>query len=248
MDFDLKVFFRDPPRFREDVKIYMHELASQIVKRVILHMKNLEITRLLPRHVSLIIFQMCPDPVTRYTRHGLCVQTLKVKSLSKVFARVLQDTTLALEKDQRYGGIDKKIVKSTTSLIEEAGLKSNSHASVLVAACIAEVCGIMLNDARQLDKKTITLDILQQSSTVHVLSNGETCVNASLVRFIESIKRPIQSELIEKREREDAEQKRKRRSKSTDTTRKRIALEEKSVKFSDARRPSTPDHCFWEED
>jgi hypothetical protein len=227
----------------------MHDLACRIVKRVISHMKNLEIARLLPRHVPLIMFQMCLDPVTRYTRQGLCVQTLKVKSLSKVFARVIQDTTLAFEKDQRYGGIEKKIVKSTTSLIEEAGLKSNSHASVLVAACIAEVCGIMLNDARQLDKKTITLEILQQSSTVHVLSNGETCVNASLVRFIESIKRPIECELEEKREREDAQQRRKKRtSNSTETTRKRIALEEKSVKFSEARRPSTPDHCFWEED
>lgn len=247
MEFDLKVFFKDPPRFREDVKTYMHEFAGRIVKRVILHMKMLEITRLLPRHVGLIMFQMCSDPITRYTRQGLSTQTLKVKTLSKVFARVLQDTTEALERDAKYGGIDKKIVKGTAHLIEEAGLKSNSTATVLVAACVAEVCGIMLNDAGKTDKKTLTLEVLHQSSTVHVLSNGESCVNASLVRFIHSIHTPLYAETRESRSREEPTRKRAAPT-NGDARKKRMALEEKSVKFRETPRPSTPDNCFWEDD
>tara|TARA_B110001450_G_scaffold251866_1_gene272599 strand:- start:2081 stop:3010 length:930 start_codon:yes stop_codon:yes gene_type:complete len=248
MDFDLKLFFKDPPRFREDLKHYMHDLAKKIVLRVCQHMKALNIDRLLPRHVSLIMFQMCQDPVTRYMRHGLSCQAHRVKPLSKVFAKVLCETTIAIEKEHKNGNIDRKIIKGTQNIIDENGMKSSNVATVLVASCVAEVCGIMLNDARQCgDKKTITLDILQEASTTHVLSNGEACKNISLARFITSIYRPMLSEF--QVEVEESTRKRKPDRHLVDKQKRRI-LEEKTVKFAAVAvgpRPATPDHCFWEE-
>jgi hypothetical protein len=252
MDFDLKFFFKDPPRFREDVKHYMHDLANKIVLRVCQHMKALNIDRLLPRHVSFIMFQICQDPVTRYMRHGLSCQAHRVKPLSKVFAKVLCETTIAIEKEHKNGNIDRKIIKGTQSIIDEHGMKSSIVATVLVASCVAEVCGIMLNDARQYgDKKTITLDILQEASTTHVLSNGEACTNISLARFIASIYRPIFSEI--QVEVEESTRKRKPDGVPLVNKQKRRILEEKTVKFAASAvgttgpRPATPDHCFWEE-
>ena len=250
MDFDLKLFFKDPPRFREDVKHYMHDLAKKIVLRVCQHMKALNVDRLLPRHVSLIMFQMCQDPVTRYMRHGLSCQAHRVKPLSKVFAKVLSETANAIETEHKNGNIDRKIIKGTQNIIDDCGMKSSNVATVLVASCVAEVCGIMLNDARQCaDAKTITLDILQEASTTHVLSNGEACTNISLARFIASIYRPVFSEI--QVEMEEATRKRKSDNAPLVEKQKRRMLEEKTVKFAEytptAPRPSTPDHCFWEE-
>lgn len=246
MDFDLKLFFKEPPRFREEVKSHMHELATSFVKRVCEHMKALEIDRLLPRHVSIVVFQMCQDPITRYTRHGLSMQTPRVKPLNKVFARVIQNTEAALETD-KYGLIDRKIVKGTQAIIGECGLKSNAAANVLIAACVAEMCGIMLNDARQREKKTITLDVLQEASTIHVLSSGEACTNVSLLRFITSIQRPLFVQSKASAAANDGGGKRKSQQENTHIKQyKRRTLEEKSVKFSE--RPRTPDTCFWDED
>lgn len=251
----------------------MHELATSFVKRVCEHMKALDIDRLLPRHVSIVIFLMCQDPITRYTRHGLSMQTPRVKPLSKVFARVIQNTAAELEKE-KYGLIDRKIVKGTQAIIEGCGLKSNATANVLIAACVAEMCGIMLNAARQRDKKTITLDVLQEASTIHVLSNGEACTNVSLVRFIASIKRPlfvqcnpsVAANAGSKRKRQTERMRvekcpltvpsdqcpvnfdgtARRDQAATRLGNRKRTLEEKSVKFTE--RPRTPDTCFWEED
>lgn len=248
MDFDLKVFFEQPPRFREDVKAYMHDLAARFVHRVCQHMDALKIDRLLPRHVSLIIFQMCRDPITRYTRHGLSLQTLRVKTMSKVFAKVLQETEVAIENKEKYGLIDKRIVKGTKDIIEHNGLKTNNAANVLVAACVAEMCGIMLNDARRDDQKTITLEMLHETATVHVLSNGEACSNVSLIRLITSFQRPLAREIKPvKPDPEKGERNVKRRTDDKSTEKRQRTLEEKSVKFS-VHRPGTPEHCFWEED
>ena len=241
MDFDLKPFFRDPPRFREDVKKYMHEVANRIVWRVCQHMSALGVDRLLPRHVHLIMFQMCQDPVTRYMRHGLSAQTNRVKPMCKVFAKVLQETSAAIEQEHKNGHIDRKIIKGTHKIIEDYGLKSSAAATVLVASCVAEVCGIMLNVARQRDAKTMTLDVLREASTTHILANGESCKNISLARFIASVYRPTWAEL--EAQREDT---RKRKSEAALSKQfKRRSLEEKRVQFT--ARPSTPDHCFWED-
>ena len=71
MEFDLKLFFKEPPRIKEEVKVYMHDTASRIVKRAVEHIKFLQIERILPRHVRIIIFEMTQDPLTRMKRVGL---------------------------------------------------------------------------------------------------------------------------------------------------------------------------------
>lgn len=231
MDFDLRHFYKSPPRFREDVKAHMHALATSFVKRTCMQMRALQIDRLLTRHVPLIIFQICQDPITKFSRNGLSTQTCRVKSLSKVFHRTLHDTMHALQHD-KYGDIDKKIVKGTQIILQAHGLKSNFNACVLIAACVAEMCGIMLNAARQDDKKTITIELLQEYSTKHVLSSGELCTNISLVRFLNSIQKPLYMETKSA----PPPQKRKRDVGDVPHHDRHRFLEEKCVSFSAGTR------------
>lgn len=198
MEFDLKNFFKEAPRFKEEVKQCMHDLAKNIVIRATCHFKMLNIDRILPRHVRIVIFQMAVDPLTRCNRTGLCVQQMKIKNMMRIFQRVLDDTDKNLQKDARYGLIDKKIVKGTCALLEKAEIRFSSAGAVCLAACVAEVCGIILNATQHLmQERTITQALLQTHGTTHRLSNGQQCTNASLLRFLHSMQGPHPEGLID---------------------------------------------------
>ena len=189
MDFDLKYFFEQPPRFKEEVKVYMHSFATEFVKRAALHAKVMKIERMLARHVPLIAFAMSEDPVTRYTSKGLCMQQHKIKSVLKIFQRALADVNQSIRNDPKYGNIDKKIVKGTAQVLELEGVRASPAAVVYLAACLGEICGIMLNctQLHMQEQKTVSLTMLKQMSMTHQLSTGEWCINVSLMRFIHSI-------------------------------------------------------------
>lgn len=248
MEFDLKLFFKEPPRIKEEVKVYMHDTASRIVKRAVEHIKFLQIERILSRHVRIIIFQMTQDPLTRMTRVGLCVQQSKVKNMAKVFQRTIDSTEENLKGDAKYGGIDKKVVKGTQTILDDMEVRYSTGASVCLAACVAEVCGIMLNSTQTLmQERTINLASLQTYATIHCISSGEKCCNSSLVRFLHHLNLPMQKEIEQTAD--DVKDLPKISKKSTRESpgRKMRRLEEKSVSFSEDKRPSTPDTCFWED-
>lgn len=277
MDFDLKVFFKDPPRIKEEVKAYIHNLANLMVDRAIHDIHQLNISRVLPRHIRLVVFHMSQDPLTRSTRAGLCVQQAKVKSMAKVFQRALDTTIEALKTDQRYGGIDKKMVKGTQTAFLLAGVRFSTSASVCLAACVAEVCGIMLNSTQSLMKdRTMSLALVHSLSSTHCISSGEKCINSSLVRFVHCLALPVGREVEAAFRVGDAcssTDSDVARGKSGAATEKKGAAGDRSRDANDGKRhtlrpesptkklrrleqksvtfqegrPSTPNTCFWED-
>ena len=253
MEFDLKVFFQDPPRIRDEVKKHIYNISTKFVERVITHVRVLDIERVLPRHLRLVLFNIVPDPQTRVTRNGLCSQKSRIKSISKIFQSAMDATEKHLQGDAKYGGISKQIVKSTHVQFDTHNVKASNTTIVLLSACISEICGIMLNTTLQEmgSQRTMTIDMLLNNCTVHTISNGEKCVNASLSRLLHVLQRPHpQTRTKQEAEPDVLQRKRKLETRVHEPTK----LEEKKVSFSQnekpsrAARPSTPDTCFWEED
>lgn len=253
MDFDLKFCFTDPPRFKDEVKKYFYRLSTVTIKHIICHMRLLHIERLLNRHVRLIFFQLSQDPVVKYSKAGLVTQTLKIKPLFKVFKSVIDRTEKALE-NNKYGNIDKKIVKCTQALFDEYNTKSSHGAVVCVAACIAEVCGIMLNATQSLvPDRTLSLQMVHSFSTTHMTSSGQKCMNASLHRFLCHVEQDVAIPRLTPPS--SSKPRQQQTARLPDKKKSFKKLEEKTVSFAimqPARerppRPSTPVDCFWEDD
>ncbi len=254
MDFDIKLFFKDPPRVKEDVKSHIHTIGEQIVDKSIHHFKCMSVERVVPKHVQLVFFHMSQEPFTRITRNSLCIQHLKIKTLQKVFTRVYQECE---KNGMKNGGIDKKIIKYVSAKLAENNIKFNAQAVVQLSACVAEVCGILLNCTATMmgSDKTMTLNHFMQHSCAYCLSNGTKVLNNSLVRFLHYVKQP-NPELV------NIEDDKKRKlshvsANNKENTKKRVVyktqkLEMKNVSFttnsSCENRPNTPTNCFWEDD
>ena len=169
--------------------------------------------------------------------------------MSKIFQSAMDVAERQLQNDAKYGGISKQIVKSTHSRFEQHNVKASNSTIVLLSACISEMCGIMLNATmQQMDQRTMTIDMVTNKCTVHTLSNGDKCVNSSMLRLLHVLRLP--HPLIQSKK-EDTSRKRKQPESGAREPNK---LEEKQVSFhqdvvkSKKTRPSTPDNCFWDED
>lgn len=253
MDFDLKLFFKEPPRIKEGVKTFAHDLADKFVRRTVEHARALSIDRILPRHARLIVFQLAQDPYTRMQRGAVCVQQGRVKNMLKVFQRAMDMAETALKTDAKYGGIDKKIVKSTQSVMTSAEVKVSTAASVIIAACVAEMIGIILNSTQTLmEDRTMSLASVREYGTTHCISSGNRCINSSLVRLVHHLSQPLCIVTVSAPSREEREKlaraKKSGEHPSKESPQKKMRrLETKSVTFETAVRPSTPENCFWED-
>jgi hypothetical protein len=247
MDFDIKLFFKTPPRIKEDLKSHVHHIGEQIVDKCIHHLKQMGVERVVPKYVHMVFFHMAQEPFTRVTRNSLCIQQLKIKPVQKVFARVFHDCE---QSESKNAGIDKKIIKYVSAKLSEHNLKFNPQAVVQIAACTGEICGILLNCTAVMmeNEKTMTLKHFNDNSCTYCLSNGSKVLNHSLVRFLHYIKQPNPDcRTI------DVSKKRKCAQTSAEAekdarTYKPQRLETKQVSFTADCRPKTPTYCFWEED
>lgn len=179
----------------------MHAFASNFVRKIIDLACSFRVKRILPRHVSYLIFQLCPDPCIYIGRAGMQINRSRVKDISKILASVLVETGEILEDNKKNGHIERKIIKGVGIIAHEANCDISQKASVLIAACVSEVCGIILNSAYHAMKmpKTLTEAIVWEYATTHILSKQqEECVNKSLLRLIVSIKRQPVSHTKEK--------------------------------------------------
>ena len=169
----------------------MCAFATKMLQLIAHHMHALRITRLLPRHVPFLIFQMCQDPHTSISRNNeVLVHRSRVKDLSKILASVIADAHTDAN-TKKNGNIDRKIVNGVLHVLHEVKLEASQKAAVLIAACVAEVCGIILNTSYQASgcPKTLNDDLVWRFSTTHVMStNKEHCTNYSLLRFISMVK------------------------------------------------------------
>ena len=106
MDFDPKCFFENPPRMKEDIKDYIKKLSENIVLKIISFCRNLfPNERLFSKHIKFAILAMCTDPVTIYNRHGLCIQNVKLKPISKILCKTIDNAINNLS-ENKYGNLD----------------------------------------------------------------------------------------------------------------------------------------------
>ena len=248
MDFDLKSFFVESPRIKDEVRAHMHQLATTIVIRFVAYAKQLQVERILPRHVRMIAFQMAQDPLLRCSRQGLCVQKTAIKSLQRILTRAFDDVDNALKQEIKHGGIDRKIVKQTGLLLEKHDQKASTAAVVSIAACVAEICGVMLNStAQNMTEKTMTLSLIHEHACTHITSSGERCRNASLHRFLVTLDRPLMHAVQAVRTAQTSDKKTgKRKAEPPREQPSARPKSEKAVHFHSAR-PTTPDNCFWDD-
>lgn len=188
LQFELKDFFEKPPRLSTAAKEFIYDFSQRCVGRIVALARMLDVERLQGRHVRIFMQQMCVDPWTRLTRHGLQVQQLRVKSVSKILHRLHRTCA---EGDEA-SPVDRRLVRKLSAALRAHGVKHSRDATTTLASAIAELCGIMLNSANALmDGRTMSRDDLRHYATCHRLSNGEHCVNASLIRFLHMLQRPM---------------------------------------------------------
>lgn len=245
MDINASAFFRSPPRIASEVTAAVREMALRMVTRAAEHALALNAARVQPRHVRLISIVMAQDPMTRLSRNGLCVQETKVKPVVKVLKRAVDDAEKAIARGAANGDIDDSIVRSTRAVWTKLGVPFDASAAVCMAACVAEVCGIMLNSTQRLmnDSTVMRLSDFEAHSTTYSLSSGGTCANTSLRRFLTHLFRPTFAESASRVDQPAAEPLR-----TTLTNSKLRRWENTGVSFREEyERPSTPNTCFWED-
>lgn len=190
MEIEPEAFFSTPPRFQAEVGAFIRDLSSRVVQRFAQHARCLGIERLTPQSVKLIVFSICSDPYTRQTRHGLAVQQSKLRNMLKLFGRSMRDAEAAMA-HHRYGNIDRMIVQSVQSAL---AVKHTDAAAVCVAACVATLCGIVLNSTHNFtgDRKVIEVADVHAHCDRHTLSTGEVVRNASMARLLHVLRTPLQ--------------------------------------------------------
>lgn len=240
MELDPKCFFDNPPRMKEDLKDHMKKLSEKIVAKILSFSGKLfSNERLNHRHIKLAVLAMSVEPITVYNRNGLCVQNVKLKPISKILCKSI-DNAVANMSENKYGNTDKKIFKGCVKLLKD--VKSSSSAAVALSAVVSQICGILMQSTLEnsSEVKTLTLDCVKENGIKHKSTNGSTFPYSSLIRFLNIV------EYFEPREIVNREVTKKKK----DAKAKFESLEIKpKVSFQDVstKRPSTPDNCFWED-
>lgn len=241
MDIDPKCFFENPPRMKEDLKEFIKYLCEKIVSKILTFCSKLfETERLYSRHIKLAILAMSPDPITVYNRNGLCIQNVKLKPISKILCKSIDNAVSGMT-DNKYGNIDKKIFRSCSKLVKDQEMKTNPTAIVAISAIVSQICGILMQSSIENDKelKTLTLESVKQNGVNHRTANGSTIPYSSLIRFISVVQTFEPKDIISEVKSKKKESK----------TKKLESIEIKpKVSFQNTERPSTPTNCFWEDD
>jgi hypothetical protein len=190
MDIDLKCFFEhQSPRIKKDLSEYVCTLAGKIVAKIIMFSELLfPKEKITLKHVKMIVLSMCTDPITMYNKNGLCVQNVKMKPISKVLCRSIDDSIQALQ-ENKYGNVDKKIFKCCSKILRDQ-IKTNNDAVVAIATIVSQICGILIQSTvAQCDDsiKTLCLEDLLKHGTNHTSTNGEMIPYSSLIRFLHCV-------------------------------------------------------------
>ena len=192
MEIDPKLFFVVPPRIREDVRIYINAIGTKIIERVLEYSRMLHIETIDAHCAILLTTLLCNDPITTYqSENGLCIQTCKIKSMQVLLGTAIRETEAAC-KETRYGNIDKKIVCQTSSRMKIHNQNYTRVGVCCIAACMAEILGILLNSSVASDKcTTLTMEMVEKFGKTHKNSTtGIILPNGSLIRLLEGLNLP----------------------------------------------------------
>lgn len=246
MDIDPKCFFENPPRMKEDLKEYMRKLAESVVFKIVTFSKRLfPNERLFCKHIKLAILAISPDPITIYNRNGLCVQNVKLKPICKVLCKAIDNATSCLD-DNKYGNTDRKIYRSCARMLKQLEVKTNNSATVALTAVISQVCGILMQSSLENSGsiKTLTLETVEEKGIKHKTTSGDMIPYSSFIRFLHMITNFEPSEYLLKCK------PKKQECKSLSVKHVESLEMKPKVSFQQraSTRPSTPSHCFWEDD
>lgn len=194
-DFDPKLFFDEAPRMRDDARVYVRRLASDVLRALVTAYRRLPVEQQwTPRLIKLLLFLVCVDPITEYARGQLVVQAPRVKSTLRVLSRAVDDAVTRVADGSRHGGVDRKIVRGTERMLRDARVECSRAGLVACAAIVADVCGMVLHGgARAMEREegsaiTLTERHLREHAGLVQLTSGELYENASLLRFLSVVR------------------------------------------------------------
>ena len=159
------------------------------------------------------------------------------------------DTALANFSDQsalnnKYGGLDKKLVKNCIQSLKS--IKTSHQGILAIGAVISTVCSIMLQNSMVSDIKTLTLDILLSNGMTHKSNTHQKSYPySSFMRFLGGIEsfEPLKVYSPPPKKKDEEKDKHKVHF----TNKKHSNLKHNTTSKEKHERPSTPDHCFWED-
>ena len=247
MDFDPKCFFENPPRMKEDLKEYIKDLSRSIVKKFVLYANILfPGEKLSAKHVQLLVISVCPDPLTSYNKNGLCIQNIKLKHIHRILCKSIQ-TSIACE--DKYGNNDKKIFKFCKSMC--LNVKISTSGIIAMTAIVSEICGIILQSAKEnsVNPKTLTLEMVKSEGMTHISSSGTRVPYGSIVRFLNIVTKfePVYTSQPEKKKLKTNQKDKTNEKEKTNQIDKSVRFYEQKQKILTDIRPQTPDICFWED-
>lgn len=188
MEFNLKPFFNkeETPRLQKDFKMSVYLFTARLVERIADHLCAFRINRVLPRHVPIVMFTLCQDPLTKLGRSGeVVVYRSRIKDLSKILASVLSRLEKKLSSEEKPS-VDRALSKCIRTILDKRGIYIGPKSILMLSACVSEIIGIIVNSAyRASHTKTLTVDKLWEHAATHTLSSsGQRCTNRSLLRFL----------------------------------------------------------------
>ena len=183
LEIDVRSFFTDPPRLKEEVKLFIHRFLHLFYDKLLSIFKAMNISRVHVVDVRMAIFICVKDPILMYTNEGLFVQQTKLRSMHRILSRSIDK---AMEHDGNVGGINRKFIRMCkTHFKTKTNMCLTMEAVVAIVACATETCGIVLNTAnRHTATKTLTLKDVKATYYRYKTSGGEQCINNSLIRLM----------------------------------------------------------------
>ena len=245
MDFDPKCFFEKPPRMKDDLKLYIRTMADRIVYKITQLCLFVNNDKIGTKQIKHIILLLCVDPITCYTRDGLSYSQGTLRSMSRILLKAIDRAQQYVENGDKYGNMDKKMVKCVQSILTDGQVKFGSSGVISITACVSEVCGLLLHATYKGMNypKTLTLEGLKTYGTTHFSeSSSKSVTNASLIRLLH---------VLEQDHFNICSDKSVDKTKYAQESSKNVSFEGDKVSAcfwqsaAGEERPGTPD-CFWE--
>ena len=141
MDIDACQFFTDGTRCTSKCKSLIREAATRLVHCCAELFRHLGVQRVTSLHARLAVYQLIQEPYTRWQRDAIHVQRLRVRSMHRVIAKML-------DAGQASAPTVEAAAKSADGIFRSMGLECTEGAIRVVAAFVDGVCGIALHSTQ----------------------------------------------------------------------------------------------------
>ena len=190
MDLDPKAFFDVPPRMKDDVRLYIRQVAESVVGAFAHLAVRFTVGNIQPKHVRLLACMLSGDPLTQVSREAIFTRTTRVKPIARTLIKSIDAAVATLADGDKRGGLDRKVVHFVTRALAERVVKSSSGGRIAISAVVAETCRLMLHSATfALDSEqtnTLCADFVNEHR-FDTLVDGSVVDHASFRHFLASV-------------------------------------------------------------